>query len=328
MKAIARINLIWFVFFTTSFFYFVGASRFPDFENYLRIAENSGFVVSENDYWFEWLSRFILSLNSISPLGRVELLAALNQIVCVTFFGWIALKSKPKHVFGGLILFCLCGFLLMTTTLRASAAYLSIAAFFLRRGRLDFSGLFLLLFALAWHDSAAPVVLVCLIASGVAGLVSKYRQNLSLTRPLTLVVLVSITITLSAESLRPLLAGVDVGDIGVRAAYFDGDVNNTLAKTLFVVFGILSCLLCIRDPREINITKIYLALITMVVAIFYVISPVAAVRFCFYIFTVVLPLRGSFFSDFENRSEMRILALLLSPVVFYLSCILTLSNTI
>ena len=177
MKLVVRAILAFSIFATLSVFYLVGSSSFPDYENYLRLAKGIGFLVSEHDYLFEWLSRFILGLSGISDTNKVELLAVLNQIVCVVFFVWIGLKSRSDRVYGALFVFCLFGFLFMTTTLRASSAYLSISAFFLRGARFDFPGVGLLVFSMAWHDSAVPVVFICFVAQGLSYCAFRYRRT-------------------------------------------------------------------------------------------------------------------------------------------------------
>lgn len=329
MKLVVRAILAFSIFATLSVFYLVGISRFPDYENYLRLAKGIGFLVSEHDYLFEWLSRFILGFSGISDTNKVELLAVLNQIVCVVFFVWIGLKSRSDRVYGALFVFCLFGFLFMTTTLRASSAYLCISAFFLRGARFDFPGVGLLVFSMAWHDSAVPVVFICFVAQGLSYCTFRYRiREQVLSWILRCIVIGSGAIVLSTKLLHPLFSNLMSRlDLGVRAAYL-GDGAYSLSKLLFVLFGIFICFNFVSDTRQSLSSRLFISLMSMVVGLSHMLSGVVSVRFAIYIFLVILPLRGIFVFEFERKLEVRILALMISPLVFYLSTLYVFSNTL
>ena len=62
MTEIAKSVLAAAIIVTILIFYAAGIDSFPDYANYLNIAENQG-SISEGDYLFEWFSRLILSLD-------------------------------------------------------------------------------------------------------------------------------------------------------------------------------------------------------------------------------------------------------------------------
>lgn len=329
MKIVTRTILAYSIFATFSVFYISGINSFPDYENYLRIAKGSGFAVSEHDYLFEWLSRFVLGFDGISATKKVEILAVLNQIICVVFFIWIGLKSLPDRVYGALFSFCLFGFLFMTSILRASPAYLSISAFFLRGGRFDLLGLGLLFFSIAWHDSAALVVLICFVAKGLSYCVSYFHiKNVDLSKIFKFIVICSGTIVFSAEALRPFFSDITSIDLGVRAAYFEGDGAYSFSKSIFILFGIFCCFFFVNDTRQSILSRIFILLMSLVVAMFHTVNGILSVRFMFFVFLIILPMRGIFMLEIEKQKEMRIIALMISPLIFYFSVIYVFSNTL
>lgn len=330
MITVARGLLFCFVFVTLVIFYKEGIDQFPDYSNYLTIAENKTGFVTERDYVFEWFSRLILGLADIDSTERVELLATLNQLGCLIYFFWAASRAREDIVFGSLILFSLLGFMFMTTTLRASIAYLCVSAFFLRDGKFDLPGLGLLLMSLAWHDSAAPVVLMCITALVLSNtFVSRTAlQAEILSRGQKILVVVSLLIVLTSDLVRPALLSLSLFDLGARMAYFDGDGAYNIFKTIFVLIGILSCLFFVSDAQQNTLSRTFISLLAVIAALFYVANGTMAVRFIFFIFSVSIPLRGVVLFGVEKRPEVRLAALLILPVIFYLSILYIFSNLI
>ncbi len=319
MTSIARTMLFAMILVSMIVFYFEGIDKFPDYENYLVIAENAGFI-SEGDYLFEWFSRFVLGLQTVASEAKVELLALLNQVGCLIYFVWLADEKKPERVFGGLLLFCLLGFMFMTTTLRASLAYLCVSAFFVRGGKFDLLGVVLLVISLAWHDSAAPVILICLLARlGVAFLKQEIEQGvLGVSIPVGLIA-ISVLAVLFGESLRPALIALSDFDVGARSAYFDSDGAYGLAKMLFILLAMAAAFGFVQDSEQSGHAKLFSAMLCLLVSFFYLINGTIAVRFVFFVFAVTLPLRGVVAGGLEKQEIGRWVTLLMAPVVFYLS---------
>lgn len=309
-------------------FYAVGIDSFPDYENYFFIAEGKAGLGSESNYLFEWFSRLILELESVEPSARVDLLAVLNQIGCLIYFLWIASQSREERVFGGLFLFSLLGFMFVTTTLRASVAYLCVSAFFLRGGKFDIWGSILLLISLAWHDSAAPVVAMCISAFLISKLFDSGGsiQSKLLSSGQKILILVSATIIVTSDFVRPLISSLIVFELGARTAYFDGDGAYNLFKTLFVLLGVLNCFIFASDVRQSIFSRTFFSLLSLLVALFYVVNATMAVRFTFFVFAISLPLRGVVLFGLEKKPEIRLVSLLISPIIFYLSILYIFSN--
>lgn len=329
MKQVARLFVVVMVFVTLVIFYTIGIDRFPDYENYLRIAEGSGFAVSQSDYLFEWVSRLLLRSGGATSEDRVDTLALINQLICVSYFAWLILKRDASRVYGALLLFCLFGFLFMTTTLRASAAYLCISAFFVRNARFDLPGSLLLLLSIAWHDSAAPVVVICFgtfMIDWLSGgrIFQKNRRSIFLNS----IVLSSALLVLSAEVLRPVLPSFGGLDFGVRAEYLESDGGHSFSKTLFLMFAIYSCYEFVNDVRQSCRVRIFVVLMVLAMAMLNVVNGIMAVRFSFFVFAVILPLRGVFIYRLEEVSVLRIYAIVFSPLIFLISVAYVLSNTI
>ena len=327
MKNLAKISIVFMMFSTLLIFYMSGIARFPDYENYLLMAENTGFVVSQHDYMFEWVSRFLLRVDGFSAENRVFLVAIVSQAVCVLYFGWLLCKSDSNRVYGALLLFSMFGFLFVTTTLRGATAYLCISVFFLRNARLDSAGIALLLFSIAWHDSAAPVAFFAVVASSVESL---YHNSYAIKRNLSIILIgvtafsaVLVFIAGPIRSVLPSLIGID---FGARAAYFDGDGGYSFSKTVFLLFVVFCCYKFVCDIEQSKRSRIFMALMALLVGFVNSISSVIAVRFAFFIFSVILPLRGVFLDRFERSPTFRLTSLVISPVIFYLSIEYVLSN--
>lgn len=319
MKVLAGYELIGLVFISLLLFYFFGGGQFADYNNYLRIADGDGFAVSESDYVFEWLSRYFLSLTGLSSSGRVAVLAFVNQVVCAAFFIWAATRVRVGAIYGVLLLFCIFGFLFMTTTLRASPAYLSVSAFYIRGGRFDIGGVALLIFALAWHDSAAPILLICVAASFFSFfLKNELEESVGYLFLVPLVVL-SVVVVLFSDFLRAYLVLSLPLDLGARAAYFEGGGDHGLLKELFIIFSMVCCLSFVLDRRESLVVRLFVSLLSVAVCMSYLVSAVAAVRLALYMYVVMLPLRGVFIFEFEKRSELRFFLLLCSPLIYAIS---------
>jgi|GEM_PF-4126249 len=329
MIVIARLFFFFMMLATVAIFYVAGIDSFPDYQNYLNIADGAELFVSEHDYMFEWFSRYLLGLEGVSATQKVFVLATVNQFVCVVFFAWVGLKRLPDQVYGALFLFCMFGFLFMTTTLRASAAYLCISAFFLRNARFDYLGVALLVISMAWHDSAAPVIVIIVLSILLDKTCFRYKiKERILSIFFVFLILSSGSLVLFAELLRPLIPKLIGFDIGARAAYFEGDGGYGISKLLFIIFSIICCHHFIADLRQTRISRFFIALMALVLALFNLLNGIVAVRFSFFIFAVMLPLRGVFISGVERKLQFRISSIVISPIVMYLSVLYTFSNTL
>ena len=323
-----RAQIVLMVFAVIFTFYYFGIESFPDYKDYLNIARHAGFAVSEQDYQFEWFSRFILSLDHTLPEDRVALLAFFNQLVCIGFLVWMGMRRNAAEVYGTLVFFALFGFMLMTTTLRASAAYFCISVFFLRSARFDFWGIAVLLFSLAWHDSAAPVVVLCLISLVIDRLMVRHILNQRIFfNILKWCVLLGLVFVAFSDLIRPELVSLSDFDIGARAAYFEGDGGYSLAKSVFLMFVILCCFLFVADSGQSGFSRVFITLMVFVLSLFNALNAIMAVRFSFYILAVLLPLRGFLVFSLERKAEFRMASIVFLPVLFGLSAVYTLSNT-
>lgn len=329
MITIARLFLVFMILATIVVFYVAGIGSFPDYDNYLKIADGAELFVSEHDYMFEWFSRYLLDLEGVSATQKVFVLAIVNQFVCVVFFAWVGLKRLPEQVYGALFLFCMFGFLFMTTTLRASAAYLCISAFFLRNARFDYLGIALLVISMAWHDSAAPVVVIIILSILLDKICFRYKiKERVLSRFFVFLILSSGALVLLAGLLRPLIPTLIGFDLGARTAYFEGDGGYSISKSLFIIFSIICSYCFIADLQQTRISIFFIALMVLVLALFNLLNGIVAVRFSFFIFAVMLPLRGVFISGVEKNLQFRISSIVISPIVMYLSVLYTFSNTL
>jgi hypothetical protein len=329
MNLVIRSILLTLVFLTLAIFYLSGPSQFPDYDNYLVIAENGGFYSDENDYLFEWFSRGIMKLGGLSAEAKVDLLAVTTQVICVIYFSWIASKKRADLIFGALLIFSLFGFMFMTTIFRAAPAYLCISAFFITGGRLDLPGFFLLLFAVSWHDTAIAVVGLVFLARAISLFIAEF-QVLARHLPWALkgiVVIAGLTV-LSAEHVRPFLAWLSSVDIGIRGGLFHGDGSHSFGKTVFVLWSIACAYMFVSDDCRRVFPRVFVALLAMLVALFHIVNGIASVRFSFFLLTVVIPLQGYFLFAFEKRLCFRMAGMVVAPMVFAASVVYTFAKVL
>ncbi len=313
----------------TTLYYGLGAEQFPDYDNYITIANNNGWLFNEDEYLFEWISRALLTLPmslGLQPRTAVDLLALINQIVCLGYFGWLLISQDRARVFGATLLIALVGVLLITTTLRASTAYLALSLFVLRGMRLDVFGGLLLLLGLAWHDSfAVPLALVLL-----AHLSLQLQDAITVQKPATgrlkassalecLAVVIAFAVLLLAAPLRDaILAALNI-DPGIRSVYLDSDGSHSLIKLAYCGICLLMCLATVCDPQIPRPVRRFSALLALAVSFTYLVSGVVAVRLAVFAFCALVPFRGVFVLNAERSDVARVVLLLLTPVLLWLS---------
>lgn len=318
-----------FILFTLASYTTLGGDAFPDYENYITIAENRGWLFQENEYFFEWISRGLLiylPLLGFSPKSSVDVLAAVNQLVCTAIFLWLMFsKEKEKNV-GATLLFSLIGFLLLTTTIRAAPCYLALTVLACRNLKLDLFGLCILLFGLAWHDSFLILAAFVLLSGTIANTKALER---ALSNPLihNAIYILSATALLFSNQLRDTILSLIGFDAGIRAVYFDGDGAQSTIKLVYCMIAIIVCATTFNDAKVHIRNRILATMLSVGIAAFYIISGTAAVRFSMFAFCAFIPLRGVYAFNFERLASVRLIGFFAAIVLFILSTIDTLSQT-
>lgn len=329
LKNSFRVLGVSFVAISIFIFYILGGHYFPDYENYILLASNDGWLFSENEYMFEWLSRGILRLairTGLSAEYAVIVLTIINQIICTWFFIYLITHKNRKINFGGVLLFSLIGFLLITTTLRASPAYLALTLLALREFRFNLTNTLIMLFGLAWHDTfIIPIIIIT--ASIITTKITSINYYLKAINFDKLIVYISIAILFFTEQLRDLLLSIFGVEAGIRAIYFEGDGAHSIAKLIYCAMALLICKLSQIDNDLSERLQRFAALLGFSIAITYLISGTAAVRLSMYAFCTFIPLRGIYFFDYENKKYIRLIQFTTLPLLFGFNIFETLRQT-
>ena len=143
-----------------------------------------------------------------------------------------------------------------------------------------------------------------------------------------LVIFLSATLIFFSDWARPFFVDFLNFDLGARAEYIDNSGAHSLSKTTFVLLVIFVCYQFVRDVSQAFYSRIFTVFMVFMLALFYVLSGIVAVRFSFFILCVLLPLRGVLLFEFERFLFWRIALLLFSPFIFYMSTIYTFSNSV
>lgn len=310
-------------------FYMLGGSAFPDYENYVTLASNGGWLFNEDEYLFEWLSRGILIFTpkiGLSLEHSVDILTAINQLFCFGVFASLIASRKKTTCRGGVLLFCLVGFLLLTTTIRASPAYLSLTLIYLRGMKVDAVNIFIVIFALAWHDSFLILGIIILVAT-LTTMSQSLQKALERLHFNNVIIGMAAIILLASTQLRDIILGIANVSAGIRTVYFEGDGAHSTTKLIFCLIAYLMCVQsCLDTSLNLRIRR-SAALLAFCLSTTYLVSGTVAVRFSIYIFCAFIPLRGVYISKMEHRRNFQFVELILCPCLLAFNAFETLRQT-
>lgn len=307
----------------------LGGSAFPDYNNYITLAEHEGWLFDKNEYFFEWISRGILIYSpkfGFEAQSAVNILATVNQIVCSLVFCSLILSKDVNKSIGTTLLFSLVGFLFLTTTIRAAPAYLALTILAIRNLKLDLRGVIIIFFGLAWHDSFIVPIIGIIITHAVAksNKLSKIREQLSLDK---IIHLISAGSLLFASQIREAALSVIGFDTGIRAVYFESNGAQNIVKMTYCAVAILVCANTYNDKSVNYLNRTLATILSIGVAMSYLVSGTAAVRFSMFVFCAFIPIRGVFAFEFERKLLFRPLIFIIAIGFLFFSAFDTLSKT-
>lgn len=298
------------------YYFILGPTAFPDYDNYLTIARNGGYLFAPNEYFFEYFSRGILTNKYIVSESAVDLLVFISQ--CFTIFYMIYLiKEKPWN---GLIQSSLTSVSFLTTIIRAAPAYEVIG--FLCAGSLSLKKILICsIIALSWHDTAAiPIAIVTFIYF------TRYlRINSILVNLFNKIYLFGIAIFLFSEKFKLIIENLIGSIIGIRSIYFETDGGHSLLKIIYSVGIYLSTIYLIKNSKMDSEKKLIIYGLNMVGALIYSINSVAGIRFSLFTITVFLAMYDF---SFLNHKFYKYFFVIAFVGVYIYSYIDILKNTI
>lgn len=310
-----RLLFLLVVLFVLAVYYFVGGYGFPDYRNYITLAENNGYIASPDEYAAEWVSRFFLR-NGFGIFDNaedvVDFFAAVVQIFYIVFILSLMKDEDILHQRGWLFFTLALSPLLLTTALRAAPAYIIIAylAYCSRVVSLRF--LLLSLLAISFHDSAILMVVLFVMSCVFCSVFG--RVSASFVRKIMWVAF--ILIVFSQQFSLLFMSLISNFDFGIRAAYFQAPDGASLVKKVFVLFSwyiaytaLFNKLCCLR-------TKVFICAAAFLMALSFSISEVAGIRIAGYVIGVSVVSKGAFLLSGNEGSKFRWLDLLCGFMYF------------
>ncbi len=303
------------VFLVLAVYYFIGGYGFPDYRNYITLAENNGYISSPDEYAAEWISRFFLR-NGFGILDSavevVDFFAVFIQVFYVSFILFLMKDKDILHQRGWLFFTLALSPLLLTTALRAAPAYIIIAylAYYGRVATLRF--LLLSLLAISFHDSAILMVVLFAMSCAFCGVFK--RVNTSFLRK---VMWVSVILIVFSQQFSLLfISFISNFDFGIRAAYFQTPESASLVKKIFILFAwYIAYTSLFNKSCEIR-TKVFICAATLLMALSFSISEVAGIRIAGYVIGVAVVSKGAFLLSGNEGDKLRQVDLLCGFMYF------------
>jgi hypothetical protein len=290
-------------------YYAVGGDAFPDYSNYITISEKGGYLFLEDEYFFEWISRFWLanvgSIISNHQLS-VDIFAALVQLI---YFGWLMHDSGDKrYELSKFWITIFLGPLLITTTLRGSPAYLAI--FWIAAAPRTWIGAAgASLIALGFHDSALLPIVIYVLARIFSRLDSRPMRIFLLLAGVGVIVAGAAVIQLAVPLLLQL-------GMGIRAVYFAEITSPSVPKMIYALFIALLCLpLCSKRMMKVEQGFFVLAMF-FASALLFALASTPAIRMLLYVFGSALILNFRYHKGITQRfARMSIVQVGVAPML-------------
>jgi hypothetical protein len=258
-------------------YYLVGGESFPDYKNYITISEKGGWLFDENEYYFEWISRWWLREMPVYFSSQVAV-NGLILFVQLTYAVWL-LKSKSKaEKIAKYWITVLSGPLFLTTTARGTIAYIAAYSLVEKNKKLSiYKAFFFIILGLSFHDSFIIVV----VAYAASLIFARYA-----TRKIFIVLYVFSLLTIV---LGHIVFGEIVGlilqfGIGIRDVYFQENSTPSILKTSYALTVCLIVLPLVNSKKNIEPSLILMIVILLAVSsILFSLSSTPAIRMLLYV---------------------------------------------
>lgn len=251
-------------------FWTVGASSFPDYTNYIRLAQNGYSFISE------WIPNYLLVFSDLlgGPEERVLFYIIFVQVMLGVIFTTFAIFHPKASLMLALYLSLYLPFF-MTTAIRASIAYVvaGILITLLIDSDKKYWGLGAAVVACFFHDSAIFALSV-LLASYFLGSYFRFDRCL-----LGAKLVVGVCLILSFVGVEFIFDDELFGDVGRFIVYLDGGLNSSL-KVVYVFLHVYFFLYLLNKiHKNVGVNVMYYCLTGLViVSVAAVINQVVAIR--------------------------------------------------
>lgn len=212
------------------------------------------------------------------------------------------------------------GPLLLTTTLRATPAYLGVAYFIAAKKDKKISAILILLIGILSHDSALIVLMIMYFSYLLRNASFIFKWN-------SLIIFTSALISLIGEnyftSLQVLFFQLDLGD---RASYFSDASKISILKNFYWLFIGLVVYRAVSDKNE-DWRAVFIIVSYVIFTFLFVINNVVAIRFALFLLGSIILYRGGLLFDFSSSHFKKLIDVSLSLTLFVISFMDILSNT-
>ncbi len=296
-------------------YYLIGGYGFPDYRNYIALAENNGYITSADEYAAEWVARFFLRNGfgvADSAVGTVDFFAAFVQLFYIIFI-LVLMKNDDFQRQRGWLYFALAlSPLLLTTALRATPAYL-IVAYLCSYGKISTFRFFVLaLLAISFHDSA--IVMIALYVMSCIFCNVFFNVGVGFLRWVMWGVFALIVFSQQVSFLFVSL--VSHFDFGIRSAYIQSGESASIVKKVFLLFIWVVAYTGLFNEASSVKSKVFICASALVMALSFSLSEVAGIRFSVYVLGAAVVAKGAFLFSGNEDSKFKQLDIIFGFMYF------------
>lgn len=310
-------------FLIVGFYYYLGGDRFPDYQNYMTLLQNDISGGAEGRAIAEWIPKYYLRFFYYIGGGVAESVNALVVAIQIYFLYWILLIKKrceARDSDGILNYILVMGPLLLTTTLRATPAYLGVAYFIAAKKDRKLSAVLILLIGVLSHDSAIIIITIMYLSYLM-------RKATFISKWSSLIIFLSALLSLVGEnyfpSLQALLFQMNLGE---RSSYFSDASKISILKNVYWLFVGLVVHRAMNNAKD-DWRAIFFVVSYAAFSFLFIINNVVAIRFVLFLLGSIILYQGGLLFGFTASNFKRLINVGISTALFVLSFLDILSNT-
>lgn len=299
------------------FYYFLGGDSFPDYSNYVAIAENGGYLFVEDEFVAEWISRAFLKYGPKwfeSAVIAVDIFAFLIQFFFVSFVFFSGDKISQRFHRGWFFYSLALAPLLITTALRASPAYLIFAYVGASDIKLSKKTILLGLLAISFHDSALIMALLYILVCFI-GTFFKFVRNAYILKILVCMLVPIIIFPGQVVGIIGLL--LSQFNLGIRAIYLTSAPDPSILKIFFMLLVWWVSFGAVFSSEIDSKVRLFIFASLFIAVLAFAINEVAGIRLSLYALGSAILAKGAFFSTGNKKDKFLLLDMVL--MMFYFS---------
>ncbi|PKH05307.1 hypothetical protein [Moritella sp. Urea-trap-13] len=299
---------------TLTVYYLIGGDKFPDYNNYLSIA-NGSVQWSKGTYLTEFLTQAILIQPiMIENINNVDILAFFVQMF-IFILSMYYVRNNVNYLYPMVVFLSLYLPIFLTTTLRAAPLYFLFFIMSLKifKSEVRYTHVFIFfILGSLFHDSVF-IITGALIFSKL--FVFIFNSSVKSYRYLFLI---SLLVLLVGSPLKEfIIQNINLDFLGERAVYLRG-YEYSFMKMAYVLIINFLCLLFIVDTKVFNSSKLIALALTLSLNVVFVLSSTAGIRYSIFILAYLIAGRGVLLHQDELFKRNPIIVLPFLLLIFFI----------